>query len=415
MTDEINNKVENITPDKKKDSTFVVSVREIIGGLFWVYLIIKIFIYDIDIFFLNKINPHWTFLLNYKFFILLGLLIIVWLIIGNKEFYKLLATIIFFPIIFLLWRIPKLFWKSKSWIGVFSSLGIIITFFNSIKVNLITFALVSTSVLFISVSNNQALLVISISILFLYLVYHYAKKFRYAFKPSNIFTMQSDAINKFWDTIKKNLTLAEDIRATEYDNMSISQKEKWSNNLQFLIVLNRILYFITTKVRKFQKSSLNVAYYFLNLFYTVILTVLIFAFQNFALFKINLNSFNTNPKGNFFFFIYYSFNTLFTQSVNDFYPISDSARFLNSFETLFSFMLLAILFFLLTTIVRDKHNEEISTAIISINSKSKELENVINEEYRMDINQAIKVIESLQGNLIKIIYYFSQDIDDKSV
>lgn len=385
--------------------------REIIGGLFWIFLFIKIFIYDIDLFIVGQINPNWLFLFSYKFFILIGVICLIWVIISTNHFTKLISVIIFFPFIFIFWRIPKLFWKSKSWIGVFASFGILFSFFNSAKIYFTTFVLVSLSTLLIFVTENTILLIVAMSILFAYLFYHYAKKLKYAFKPSHIFTVQSEAINKMWDNVKNKFKVAEEIRDTELENMTPSQQEGFCNNLQFVIIINRILYFITSKLKRFQRSNLNVIYYFASVFYTIIITVLVFALHNMALFKIDQSSFNTNPKGNFLFFVYYSFNTLFTNSINDFYPVSDYARFLSSFETLFAFILLAIIFFLLTTIVRDKHNEEITSAITSIKKKGEELEIVISEDYKMDLTEAIEFVESIQGKLIKIIYYFTENID----
>ncbi len=416
--DIVNTNSESVQKDvgkSQKESSILVISRELIAGFIWLFLFVKLFIYDIDVFLLSQINPSWVVILDYRFFILLGVISVTWLIIGNKHFFKLISVIAFFPFILVLWRIPKLFWKSKSWIGVFASLGIIITIFKSIKINFILFSFVAIAIFIISTTTIDFLLVFSMVVLTLYLFYHYAKKFKYAFAPSHIFSIQSNAIDKFWDRIKNDLKVAEEIKNEEFENMSNSQKEKFTSSLQILIVINKVIYFISSKLKRFQKSRLNVVYYFSSLIYTLFITIIIFAFQNFALYKIDYTAFNSPPKGNFFFFIYYSFNTLFTNSINDFYPTSDFARFLNSFETLFAFILLGILFFLLTTIVRDRHNDEINSAISQFKDKGEELEVVITEEYKMDVSQAIEFVESIQGNLIKIIYYFTENIDDDSV
>ncbi|MDP3149296.1 MAG: hypothetical protein Q8N83_09240 [Ignavibacteria bacterium] len=405
----------DISEKKPKEAKWVVGLREIIGGILWSFLIVKIFFFDIDIFFINAINPSWVVILNYKFFINLGILSILWITLGNDKFLKLISTILFFPWILLFWRIPKIFWKSKSWIGVFASIGIVFTFFSTLKTNFMNFTVISFSVLVVWISYSQPLLIIAMIFLFLYLIYHYAKRFKYAFKPSHIFTIQSEVINRYWSNIKDYFKLAEDIKAADFDNMSAIQKEKWCNNLQYLLIVNRLFFFITSKLRKFQKSRLNIIYYFVSMFFTLIVTVIIFSLQNFALFKIDPNSFNALPKGNFFFFIYYSFNTLFTNSINDFYPISDFARFLNSFETFFSFLFVAIVFFLFTTIIRDKHNEEITSVIETMTKKGHELEGLISVEYNMELLQAIRLVEEIKGNLIQVIYYFTKNIDDDSI
>jgi hypothetical protein len=194
--------------------------------------------------------------------------------------------------------------------------------------------------------------------------------------------------------------------------MSEEQHNKWAMHLQFMIIINRVCLFITSKLRNFQKSNVNVVFYILSIFYTVFFTVFTFALINFAIYKVDPNSFNTSPKGNFFFFIYYSFNTLFTNSINDFFPIAPLSRFANSLEIFFAFLLLVILFFLFTTILRDKHNEEINTAIVTVNKQAKDLNTFVQQEFNMTVDDAINIIKNLNGSLIKVIYYFSKDIDD---
>lgn len=407
--------ITEVGPQKKpKEAKWIVVAREIVGALFWLFLIIKIFFYDIDSLVLTSIDPQFNVILRYKFFIFIGVTALLWLILGNKRFAKLFFTILFFPWILLFWRVPRIFWKSKSWIGVFSSIGIAFTFFSSLKTNFVIFTILSLSILAIAVSDSQLLLIVAIVFLFFYLLYHYFKKIKYAFSPSHIFTIQTEVINKYWNKIKDYFRLTDDIKHANLDSMNSTQKEKWCNNLQYLLIVNRLFFFITSKLKRFQKSRLNIAYYFASLFFTIIITVLIFSLQFVATYKLDSNSFNSAPKGNFFFFMYYSFNTLFNSSVSNFYPISDFARFMESSEKLFSFVLLAILFFLFTSIIKDKHNDEISEVIGSMTKKGHELEGLLTVEYKMNLAQAIDLLNKIKGNLLQVIYYFANNIDNES-
>jgi len=118
--DKVNNEIIKATPKLRfKDSSRVVITREIIAAILWLFLIIKVFIFDIDSYIISLINPKFVSILNYKFFILIALIAIVWGILGNKKFLKLISVIIFYPFIFLFWRVPVIFWKSKM-VTVFS-------------------------------------------------------------------------------------------------------------------------------------------------------------------------------------------------------------------------------------------------------------------------------------------------------
>lgn len=396
--------------EKKKDSKFKVYFRESIGFLFWAYLFIKILVFDIDVFIINEYVPFLKWIIDYKFFILIAVIAIYWLVVGNKEFAKTISVILFYPLILIFWRIPVIFFKRKSWIGVFASIGITTSIFKNIKINFIVFTAVSISLLFIIISSSAFLLYLSSFILLCYLTFHFFRKIKFSFKPSHIFSMQSDAFINFWRKHNDKFGLANELKDVDYKEMDSSALQKWSTSLQTVIIFNRICYFFTSKLRDYQKSRFNVAIYLFSLIITVCITIIIFSFVNLAIYKADIYSFNSIPRGNFLFFVYYSFNTLFTNSINDFYPISDIARFISSLEIFFAFLILVILFFLFTTILRDKHNEEIDTAIVALKKQGQELESYISTEYKMDIDSAIKTVEEVKGGMIKIIYFFSKYI-----
>lgn len=99
-----------------------------------------------------------------------------------------------------------------------------------------------------------------------------------------------------------------------------------SNRLQWLLILNKACYFLASKLRYIQKGGITFLYYFSSLLYTGFLVILVFAFQNLALYKIDPSSFNNPPKGKFIFFFYYSFNALFKNNIPDFYLHSSMTR-----------------------------------------------------------------------------------------
>ena len=66
-------------------SRFLASSREIIAVLFWVYVIVKLLIFDVDIFLVEKFSPNYVWLLNYKFFILIGTIATIWLVSKNRH------------------------------------------------------------------------------------------------------------------------------------------------------------------------------------------------------------------------------------------------------------------------------------------------------------------------------------------
>ena len=129
-------------PKKEKGvvNRFSAVLKEIVASLFWIYVLLKLFVFDIDVFLVNKYLPSYAWLLNFKFFILIGTIAVVWLITKNKHVFSWTLYIFFYPAIVLFWKIPFFVFKQKNWIFVFALINAAISFFKSIKYNFITVA-----------------------------------------------------------------------------------------------------------------------------------------------------------------------------------------------------------------------------------------------------------------------------------
>lgn len=174
-----------------------------------------------------------------------------------------------------------------------------------------------------------------------------------------------------------------------------------------LLLFNRASTFIAAKLKEFQESRIVFLYFLLGLLFSLIFTVLVFALANFALDKLDPIHFSDHSPRGFVFFIYYSFNTIVTNGIADFYPVSGIARLLNTAEVFFGILTLVILVTVYTNVKSERTRSEVDSIISTLDKQGDELEKFINQEFSMDIDQAIAEIQKLPSNFIKIIYYFT--------
>jgi hypothetical protein len=367
----------------------------------WLYLVIKIFVFDFDAYFLYNYLPSLSWIINYKFFILLAFISICWMLLKTKKFLKLIGFLFIYPPFFIFYRIPKLLFKAKSWVGIFALIEIAISFFRSLKFNVIIFTAVAFSCLFILKTESKYLLIISIVTLFAYLINHFVRCFRYAFRPFNIFSIQSEKIIEQWKKLQDQFAVKNINKYNEKHEIN----EKWANNLQILIILNKICCFIILKLRNFQKSGFAIIYSLSSLIGTFFITIFVFTLQNLALSKLSPNSFVGSASKSFGEFFYYSFNTIFTHSGNELYPASTLARVFSCLEIFSGFLIVIIIVFLLLTIFREKHNEQINNAIMTIENQALVSQDFIRKEFSLNIDEAIQEIEKIKGALVKVIYF----------
>jgi hypothetical protein len=389
-----------------KASLLEKRLAEITSILVWLYLLIKIFIYDIDNYFLKTYLPKFSWVLEYKFFIFLVLLVFLLFMLRTKKFFKLIAFILGYPLFLVFWRLPRLLFGNKNWMGLFVALGTSVSFFKSLSLNMAISTAVLVAGLLILVSDSKVVLFISMVVLFAYLLIHFIRRFSYSFKKFDIVTKLSKSILDFWTKIQESLRQGE-TQKQPVGSESIEKKkaEGRANRLQWLLVLNKGCLFLITKLRYMQKSASTFIYYLVNLLGSVLITVLVFAFLNLGLYKIDHNAFSGQLTGRFIDFFFYSFGLFFGSINSGISAAGDFPKILGVAEICFRFMVVVILLYYLFNIVREKHKTDIETSIVQLRQQGTELEQVIKGEYQLSVDEAIKEVEKVKGSMLVLINY----------
>ena len=296
-------------PQKKKNKIlgrFLSFVRETLAILIWVYAITKIFIFDIDIFLIDRIFPNYTWVINYKFLFLIGILSIIWLMTKNRNIILWSLFIIFYPVIFVFWKIPFFLFRKRSWNFVFALIDSIISFFKSLKISFITtsFFLISTFVI-LGTSNN-ILLWLSIAILTVILLLVYIQRIVLVVKRSEIYQIYSSFFNFYGKYVRENPVVKDDenIINSAIESMDDDQIDKWISNVQQLVLANRFCVFVAKKLKDYQSSGFTIVSSIFSLLLLVLYTVFTFAIINFGLFKIDQSFYTFSYPPSFFNFFY---------------------------------------------------------------------------------------------------------------
>jgi len=389
-------------------------IKNLLSISFWVYIITKLFIYDLDTLLVKKYFPENEWIISYKFFLLLGLVTLVWVFTKNSKIIGWFLFIVFYPFILFFWQIPVLIFKSKSWTIAISFVNTIISFFNSFKYSFFVFSISAISFCLLFNYNNKTLTYILILVLLIILIVIYAHRLLTIFMPSSMYKIHLKFVAFLINNTDKMTTIDDEIRNLPVAQMSSTQLQKWSTNLQFAIILNRGCYFLSSKLNEYQKSNLNIVFYLLNLFILSIITVFFFAAMNFGLFRIHPDAFTVNHAPNFFSFIYYSFNTIFFSTIPEIIASNGEAHLLRMIEMIFSFSLISIFTVLIFNIKSKKHTDELGKIITELNYQGTQMDSRINSEYQLTIDDAIAELERLKSGMIKIIYFLSKNMGSRS-
>lgn len=116
-------------------------IRECIAITFWIYVVLKLFVFDVDVYAAQKFFPSAAWVLNFKFIILLCLAAILVLIFRSFSIVVWIAYIVFYPLIVLFWKIQRSLYKTQKWVVAFAILNATVSFFRSIRYNLLVSAI----------------------------------------------------------------------------------------------------------------------------------------------------------------------------------------------------------------------------------------------------------------------------------
>lgn len=415
MPKETNSLVKTLHEQPKQEkglfSYFINAIRETLAILFWTYILIKLFVFDIDVFLMNKFLPEHIWLLNLKFFILTGGIALIWLVTKNKYILSWSLYVFFYPAIIFFWKIPYFIFKLRSWVFAFAFINAIISFFKSIKYNFITFALFLVSLSIIFNFSNEKLLWSASTIILVILLITYIYRLFLVLKPSSIFQVYTKIFSELRKNAVRSWTLDESIKNLPVESLNQEQLETWIENLQMSVLFNRVCLFMAKKLRNYQNSGLNVISYVLTILFLIALTVFSFAVINYGLFKIDSGLFSYSTTPSFYTFFYYSFNNLLFNSIREITPILFISQTISMIEYFLALFLIVIFVSLLFSVKSQRHTEELNDLIKEITDQGKYMESFIKDEYKINsISDAIVELKNLKASMIKLIYIITESI-----
>ena len=387
------------------------ALREILAVSFWFYVFVKLFIFDFDIYLATTFLPEYAWLLDLKFFILIGLIAIVWLFTKNKHIGLWFAFVISYPWI-LAWRILVILYKQESWILAFAFINAIISFFRSIRVIFIGSSFLLVSVVIVIYASNKPLLWLANGIILALLLLAYVHRFVLVFRPSGIFQAHINLFSGIREHGTKQFVLDESIKILPVASLDKGQLEKRTTNLQMSVLFNRTCLFTARRLRDYQSSGVSTISGILTILLLILLTIVSFAAINLALYKIDPELFDVSiSQAGFFIFFYYSFNNLLFNSIKEVTPIMPISQAASMAESFLAFFLVVIFVSIILSVRGQRYSEELNQAIDRIEKEGADMESFIRSEYSVGgIDDAIHELEKVKASFISFILRYPRTL-----
>jgi hypothetical protein len=387
-------------------------LRESVAILFWLYVILKLFVFDVDVYVAQMLFPTEAWLLDFKFIILVCFAAGAVLTFRSFSIVVWIAYVGFYPLVVLFWKIPRWLYKTRSWVIAFAALNATVSFFRSIKYNLIVSALALTAVAVAFEATNVSLLWSAAVLLLLILLVTYFRRFILVFRPNLLFQIYTTAGARNRESQLTSAKLAENLKNLPVESLDDTQLKAWAASLEKPVLYNRLCLFLAKTLRTYQQSGMSFIFGVATVLTLVVGTSFVFAVINFVLFKIDPSNFDTAGTPSFFKFVYYSFNTLVFSGIKELDPATVIAQALSMTEKFLALFLIGIFAASMISVRSQRYSDQLNAVIAGLEEDGRIMESFIRDEYRMaSIEEALMELEKLKASMGFILGYLTRNLE----
>ncbi|MFI3121584.1 MAG: hypothetical protein QX203_16550 [Methylococcaceae bacterium] len=383
-----------------KSSQVKFVLREIVAVLFWIFLIVKLVVFDLDIYIVEHYIPSLHFLLDYKLFIFLGLISFFWIIIGKKEFPIICIYIAVYPLVVMFWKLPVL--CLRNWSATIVMVPATFGFITNFRLTFISYALAMIASVFILESQSKLGILLSMIILFVLLVVRLWISLVKAYK-STVFSKISFGLSAFKKKLAETSFLKNMLEKTNPSTSIDSNKESFNGQLSMFYLIHSVFEFMTEAINDVMKSRKMDLYLIFSWLYTYTGTAFIFSFEYLGLYKINPKSFSGAFEPNFLSFLGFSLGKLTPSSVSIIIPMDIYAISICYAEVISSLFIIIILIFTILTAARERYKEDMDAIIEELNEIGELLQNGSQQIFKLAISEIeLALLDHNQG-LVSVV------------
>ncbi|HTW93081.1 MAG TPA: hypothetical protein VMH22_15430 [bacterium] len=396
-------------PKRKKNRTLPI-LREVIAVLAWSYVLVKLFVYDVDVYVVERLCPAIGWVIRYKFVVLVVLLAVVWTATRKRTVLLWGLYIAFYPFIVLFYRVPLFIFRRRSWVLAIAVLDSAMSFFRTTRVNLVLLALLLSSGVIVLVTAHRWLLWPTTASLAVVLLFAYGLIIVRVFKTPAVYRTFTAILTKIRGD-RSAFAVDESLRGLPVASYDTSQMAKWSGTLQTSVLYNRLCLFGARKLSDFRKSGFIYFSSVATLLLLLILTVIVFALINLGCYKIDHASFAAlHPPAQFTFF-YYSFNRLVFNSIPELSPAIPFTQAVSMAESFLALLLGLVFGSLLLSERKQKRMEELDDTIRRLEAEGSEMELFIRDEYQLScVEDAMAELVKMKASFATFLYKISESI-----
>jgi hypothetical protein len=384
-----------------------------VASAFWLYAVCKVFIFDIDQALIQRILPQGGWLVTYRFLVLLAFASLAALVLQKWEFFFWLLYFAFFPLITLLWWIPRAIYKSRSWVALLAVTNIVTTFVTDFSYTLITktAALIAIGLILLNISRSVEL--VAAITLFALLLITYVRTVALVMRPSRFVTGQQRVID--WivgsDAIKVVWGLSDDLKAKGIVKFDSAQLTKFANAVVVAGAVHRAVLFWAYQLDSYRKGAAPYFFNLLSYLWLFVQTIVAYAFINLALYRADPHSYDYRVAPSLFEFVHYTINVILGGSITELEAHSQLAVALADTMRVSGFLvLITIIATLVLSQRQSRQDDQMKETISRIKARARQFDTEFQGQYEVPIDVAIERLRQAPGAFLRVVDWLSRQI-----
>jgi hypothetical protein len=381
-----------------------------ISVLFWSYVIAQLFAFDVLRGMIGWIAPGHENLADLRWVVVLvGLLIagVVWRwkLLGGALY------VLFFPLILIFWKLPRFFYKRRSWILAIGFINAIGLFVRNLRYNLVTKVSAILAAAVILTVRNHVLLAAAALVIALLMSVASARTVRRMTEQNWFLTSQTRLIDTVIDSkqvteftdVGKHLTT---IKAAKLDQTQMSSV---TTAISASIAINRTLYFWAYQLRRYKQAGLNIAFSLASYAWLFVGCAIGFSLINIAILKIAPSQFSfAFYPSNLSMFVY-GLSSLALNDGGGVTPVGNAADVVRLVAGLFGVLFLAVVVTqLLLNWRRYRDNIALDATVSTLKARAKAQDTRLHAQVIVGVDEAFKRLQTLgQTGLLVFISFMT--------
>jgi hypothetical protein len=400
--------------DKKDSSRRLrrhLRILDILGVAFWLYVVLKLFVYDVDRQLLSAVGVEG--LANYRLFFFLAVLVMIVVLTKRKVVALLyLGYVLFFPIVVLLWKVPRLIYRTRSWLVALAAVNVVTAVFRDFKFNVVTKSLALLALLCIFVADTAFILVpASITLVVLLLITLY-RSISAALSGSRFIDLQKSALKKLEGAtfVEQFVQVPENLRNDEIEKFDKEQMDEFIGKLSNGLLAVRVTYFWAYQLERYRQSQAPTFFAFLTYVWLFFISVVTVWALNLALLQIDAEQFNFAIYPSNLQVLYYSFVSFALNGIPAMEPVGDVAIAIKIMAGVMGLLLFGALLTNLFLVARKRHDEDLATTIEGVKGRARVMEAEFGQEFEIPPEDAVEWLREIGSGAIRLLAFFTSRI-----